>query len=93
MEKWRCKVCGYIHKGNEPPERCEFIDATCYSPDCVGLYCPLPISKTKEKIDKIEVRQILKIEADDPTAEEEMKNENSILYVQTSDELESSILL
>ena len=41
--------------------------------DCVGLYCPIPIAKTKEEIDKIEVGQILKVEADDPAAEEDIK--------------------
>ncbi|HHL39925.1 MAG TPA: rubredoxin [Deltaproteobacteria bacterium] len=20
--KWRCTVCGYVHEGDEPPERC-----------------------------------------------------------------------
>jgi len=33
--------------------------------DCVGLYCPMPISKTKQEIDKLEVEQVLKVEADD----------------------------
>jgi tRNA 2-thiouridine synthesizing protein A len=41
--------------------------------DCVGLYCPIPIAKTKEEIDKIEVGQVLKVEADDPAAEEDIK--------------------
>lgn len=22
MKKFRCKVCGYIHYGDEPPEKC-----------------------------------------------------------------------
>ena len=22
MKKWRCTVCGYIHNGDEPPEKC-----------------------------------------------------------------------
>ncbi len=22
MKQWRCTVCGYIHTGNEPPEKC-----------------------------------------------------------------------
>jgi len=22
VEKWRCTVCGYIHDGTEPPEKC-----------------------------------------------------------------------
>ena len=41
--------------------------------DCVGLYCPMPIAMTKEEIEKIEVGQILKVEADDPAAEEDIK--------------------
>ncbi len=41
--------------------------------DCVGLYCPMPIAMTKEEIDKIGVGQVLKVEADDPAAEEDIK--------------------
>lgn len=41
--------------------------------DCVGLFCPLPIARTKEEIENIDVGQILKVEADDPAAEEDIK--------------------
>jgi len=41
--------------------------------DCVGFYCPMPISMTKEGIEKIQIGQILKVEADDPAAEEDIK--------------------
>ena len=41
--------------------------------DCVGYYCPMPIAMTKDEIDKIQIGQILKIEADDPAAEEDIK--------------------
>ena len=41
--------------------------------DCVGYYCPMPLSMTKEEIEKIEIGQILKIESDDPAAEEDLK--------------------
>lgn len=41
--------------------------------DCVGFYCPLPIAMTKEAIDKIAVGQVLKVEADDPAAEADLK--------------------
>jgi TusA-related sulfurtransferase len=40
--------------------------------DCMGYYCPMPIAMTKEEIDKIEIGQILKVEADDPAAEEDI---------------------
>ena len=33
----------------------------------------MPISMTKEEIEKIEIGQILKVEADDPAAEEDIK--------------------
>lgn len=41
--------------------------------DCLGLYCPLPISMTKEEIEILEVGQVLKVVADDPAAEEDIK--------------------
>ena len=41
--------------------------------DCVGYYCPMPIAMTKEEIYKIEIGQVLKVEADDPAAEEDIK--------------------
>lgn len=41
--------------------------------DCVGLYCPMPIAMTREEIDKIQVGQVLKVVADDPAAEEDIK--------------------
>jgi len=40
--------------------------------DCIGLYCPMPIAMTKEEINKIEICQVLKVEADDPAAEEDI---------------------
>jgi len=40
--------------------------------DCVGLFCPLPIARTKEEIENIEIGQLLKVEADDPAAEEDI---------------------
>jgi tRNA 2-thiouridine synthesizing protein A len=40
--------------------------------DCIGLYCPMPIARTKEEIESIELGQVLKVEADDPAAEEDI---------------------
>jgi len=41
MTSWKCKNCGYSFKAEVPPEqcpscrkKCEFIDNTCYTPDC-----------------------------------------------------------
>jgi TusA-related sulfurtransferase len=40
--------------------------------DCVGLYCPMPISMTRAEIENVEIGRILKVEADDPAAEEDI---------------------
>ncbi len=40
--------------------------------DCVGYFCPLPIAMTKEALEQLAVGQILKVEADDPAAEEDI---------------------
>lgn len=41
--------------------------------DCVGLFCPMPIMKTKQLIDSLDVGQILKVEADDSAYERDLK--------------------
>lgn len=41
--------------------------------DCIGLFCPMPIARTKEEIDKLEIGQVLMVETDDPAAEEDIK--------------------
>lgn len=40
--------------------------------DCVGLYCPEPVFRTRQEIDKLDVDQVLKVIADDPAAEEDI---------------------
>jgi rubrerythrin len=41
MEEWKCGNCGYTVKAETPPEqcpsckeKCEFVNVTCYIPDC-----------------------------------------------------------
>jgi tRNA 2-thiouridine synthesizing protein A len=41
--------------------------------DCLGLFCPQPLFKTREQIDTIEVGEILEVLSDDPAAEEDLK--------------------
>lgn len=41
--------------------------------DTVGLFCPIPIFKTREAIDSIEVGDVIELIADDPAAEEDIK--------------------
>ncbi len=40
---WKCPNCGYTLQAATPPEtcpscheKCTFVDATCYTPDCGG---------------------------------------------------------
>lgn len=40
--------------------------------DCLGLYCPMPIIKTAEKIKEIEVGEILEVISDDEGIVEDM---------------------
>ncbi|MFQ6115993.1 MAG: sulfurtransferase TusA family protein [bacterium] len=41
--------------------------------DCLGLYCPEPVFRTRIEIDKLAVGQVLEVVADDPAAEEDIK--------------------
>lgn len=41
--------------------------------DCIGLYCPMPVVKTKQEMDKLAIGEILEVLADDPAAEEDLK--------------------
>ncbi len=41
MASWKCGSCGYTFKADTPPDKCpsckqkcEFLDNTCYTPDC-----------------------------------------------------------
>jgi len=40
--------------------------------DCVGLYCPEPVFRTRQEIDKLAVGELLEVIADDPAAEEDI---------------------
>jgi tRNA 2-thiouridine synthesizing protein A len=40
--------------------------------DCVGLYCPEPVFRTRQELDKLDVGQVLKVIVDDPAAEEDI---------------------
>lgn len=41
--------------------------------DCVGLYCPEPVFRTRLALDEMEVGEVLGVTADDPAAEEDIK--------------------
>lgn len=41
--------------------------------DCIGLYCPEPVFRTRLALDEMDVGQVLEVTADDPAAEEDIK--------------------
>jgi len=41
--------------------------------DCVGLFCPEPVFRTRLEMDKLAVDEVLEILADDPAAEEDIQ--------------------
>ena len=40
--------------------------------DCMGLYCPMPIVQTAERIKKLQIGEVLEILADDRGIESDM---------------------
>jgi tRNA 2-thiouridine synthesizing protein A len=42
--------------------------------DCVGLFCPMPILKTREALKAMAVGQTLEMLSDDPASEADMKS-------------------
>jgi TusA-related sulfurtransferase len=42
--------------------------------DCVGLFCPMPILKTREAMKAMVVGQVLEMTSDDPASEADMKS-------------------
>lgn len=41
--------------------------------DCLGLYCPMPILKTREAMKSLVTGQVLEMTSDDPASEADMK--------------------
>lgn len=42
--------------------------------DCVGLYCPEPVFRTREEISSVDVGQVLEVLADDPASESDIRS-------------------
>ena len=42
--------------------------------DCLGLYCPEPVFKTRMELDELNVGEVLEVVADDPAAEEDIRS-------------------
>ncbi|MFQ6050976.1 MAG: sulfurtransferase TusA family protein [Candidatus Hydrothermarchaeota archaeon] len=60
--------------------------------DLIGLYCPVPILKTREALDEMKVGEILEVLADDPAAEEDLirfakRTGQELLEIKKEDEI------
>jgi tRNA 2-thiouridine synthesizing protein A len=42
--------------------------------DCIGLYCPEPVFKTRMELDEMKVGETLEVLADDPAAESDIRS-------------------
>lgn len=42
--------------------------------DCLGLFCPMPILKTREAMKHLAAGQVLEMTSDDPASEADMKS-------------------
>jgi len=42
--------------------------------DCIGLYCPEPVFKTRMELDELKVGETLEVSADDPAAESDIRS-------------------
>lgn len=42
--------------------------------DCLGLFCPMPILKTREAIKRLAPGQVLEMTSDDPASEADMRS-------------------
>jgi tRNA 2-thiouridine synthesizing protein A len=42
--------------------------------DCIGLYCPEPVFKTRMELDELNIGEVLEVLADDPAAEEDIRS-------------------
>jgi tRNA 2-thiouridine synthesizing protein A len=42
--------------------------------DCLGLFCPMPILKTREAMKTLPMGQVLEMTSDDPASEADMRS-------------------
>lgn len=42
--------------------------------DCTGLFCPMPIVKTREAVSQMTVGQVLEMLSDDPASDPDMRS-------------------
>jgi rubredoxin len=60
---WKCQKCGYRLEADSPPEKCpgcmekcEFVDVTCYTPECAGPGVDERISSDTHHVDPVTLK-------------------------------------
>lgn len=65
--------------------------------DCVGLYCPVPVMRAKEEVDKLEDGNLMELIADDPASAEDIprwaKRAGHLLLTMRQDDEEYHFLI
>lgn len=56
------------------PDRGEGFPRPTKTLDCIGLYCPEPVFRTREEISTVQVGQVLEVLADDPASESDIRS-------------------
>ncbi|MBE3045016.1 sulfurtransferase TusA family protein [Candidatus Bathyarchaeota archaeon] len=56
-----------VEKGDTFPQPAKTLD-------CIGLYCPVPVLRTREEISLIPIGQVLEVLADDPASESDIRS-------------------
>jgi TusA-related sulfurtransferase len=56
------------------PDRGEGFPRPTKTLDCIGLYCPEPVFRTREVISMVQVGQVLEVLADDPAFESDVRS-------------------
>ena len=52
----------------------ESTDKPAKTLDCIGLYCPEPVFRTREEISSVPVGGVLEVLADDPASESDIRS-------------------
>jgi TusA-related sulfurtransferase len=56
------------------PDRGEGFPRPTKTLDCIGLYCPEPVFRTREVISMVQVGQVLEVLADDPASDSDIRS-------------------
>lgn len=74
------------------PEKTEIADIEIHHQiDARGLYCPIPVYKTRQAVLEAKPKQVVEVLADDPASEEDItrwakRTGNTVLYIEHCDD-------